>query len=404
MKFYSTELENGLRVIAECSPAASSSALGFFVKTGSRDEFSKELGLSHFLEHMLFKGTEKRSALDVSRDLSAIGAQANAFTSEENTVYYASVLPEHFADAFEIIADMMSPKLDKAEFDLERKVILEEISLYRDRPYHVLFEAAMKQYYGENPLGNSVLGSYESISAMEHETMRAYFERRYKTSNMVVAASGNVDWERLVSLASEHCSSWLDAPCPRKVSRHFASQTEVELRSDNTKQCYVCFCAAGPSSSESFRYPMRLVSTVMGAASTSRVHWELIDKGLVESAAIDLDEMEGDGIHYGYLGTSSEKLEEAQAILAGIMDTPLDFSTEDLERAKIKFATSFALEAESPMKRLMTVAFNYLYRGEYLSLQRELELVRSVCMRDVEEALECYPTSPKSLTRLLPGG
>ena len=143
LKFKSTVLKNGLRVVGEQRSSAVSSALGFFVKTGARDEEADVSGVSHFLEHMMFKGTEKRSALDITYQLGAMGAQANAYTSEENTVYYAAVLPEYFSDALELLSDMLRPALTEEEFKVEKKVILEEIALYQDRPTHVLFEASV---------------------------------------------------------------------------------------------------------------------------------------------------------------------------------------------------------------------------------------------------------------------
>ena len=143
MDFKKYTLENNLTLLGEVNPHAKSVALGFFVKTGARDETADVSGVSHFLEHMMFKGTEKRSALDVTYDLGNLGAQANAFTSEENTVYYASVLPEYFEDTLELLSDMLRPSLSQEEYDVEKKVILEEIALYQDHPMHILFEASM---------------------------------------------------------------------------------------------------------------------------------------------------------------------------------------------------------------------------------------------------------------------
>src|SRR6266404_7128192 len=164
MPFHSHTLPNGLQVIAETSPSARSVALGFFVRTGSRDEAEEVSGVTHFLEHMVFKGTPRRTALDVNRDFDRIGADYNAFTSEENTVFHAAVLPEYLPQAVDILADILRPSLREGDFDMEKKVIIEEIGMYDDQPGWCLFDHAKKAFFEAHPLGNSVLGSAVSIT------------------------------------------------------------------------------------------------------------------------------------------------------------------------------------------------------------------------------------------------
>ena len=159
-------LSNGLTIVGEVNPNHKSCGLGYFVKTGARDETKEEAGISHFLEHMMFKGTAKRDALQVSFDLGNIGAQANAFTSEENTVYYSAIIPEYFEELHELLTDMLRPSLVQEEFDTEKKVILEEIALYQDRPHFYLYEHATAAFFGTHPLSQSVLGTTESVSAL----------------------------------------------------------------------------------------------------------------------------------------------------------------------------------------------------------------------------------------------
>src|SRR5215212_7043761 len=159
MSFQMHKLANGLTVLGEHSPSARSVAVGFFVRTGSRDEVPEEAGVSHFLEHMMFKGTPRRTALDVNLDFDRIGASYNAYTSEENTVYYAAVLPEYLPRGLDILADILRPSLRQEDFDTEKNVILEEIDMYEDQPGSVAWDRARRLYYGTHPLGNTVLGS-----------------------------------------------------------------------------------------------------------------------------------------------------------------------------------------------------------------------------------------------------
>ena len=202
MPFHSYKLPNGLQLIGETTPSTRSVALGFFVRTGSRDETPEVSGVSHFLEHMLFKGTPRRTALDVNLDFDRIGASYNAYTSEENTVYYAAVLPEYLPKAVDILADILRPSLRGDDFDTEKKVILEEIKMYEDQPGSVASENARRIYYASHPLGHSVLGTSASVTALTRDQMHGYFSRRYSPTNIIVSAAGNYDWNELVRLAT----------------------------------------------------------------------------------------------------------------------------------------------------------------------------------------------------------
>src|SRR5438445_8106405 len=184
MPFHTHRLPNGLQLIGETSPSARSAALGFFVRTGSRDESPDVSGVSHFLEHMMFKGTPRRTALDVNLDFDRIGASYNAYTSEENTVYYAAILPEYMNKAIEILADILRPSLRTEDFETEKQVILEEIGMYEDQPGWAAGDHARRIYYAGHTLGNSVLGSKESGGALSRDQMGGQFARRYTAKNI----------------------------------------------------------------------------------------------------------------------------------------------------------------------------------------------------------------------------
>src|SRR5438034_757906 len=178
MPFHQHTLPNGLQLIGETSPSAKSVALGFFVRTGSRDESPEVCGVTHFLEHMVFKGTPRRSAWDVNRDFDQIGANYNAFTSEENTVFYAAVLPEYLPQALDILADILRPSLRDDDFNMEKNVIIEEIGMYEDQPMWSAYDHAKKHYFVSHPLGNSILGTAESITALSRAQMPSYHAPR----------------------------------------------------------------------------------------------------------------------------------------------------------------------------------------------------------------------------------
>src|SRR5438309_4768653 len=201
LTFHHTQLPNGLDVVAELNPDAHSVALGLFVKTGSRDEDPSVNGVSHFLEHMMFKGSSKYTWEDVNRIFDEIGAKYNAYTSQEMTAYYANVLPEFTERAIEHLSHLLRPAIRQSDFDTEKKVILEEIAMYLDDPGHRLYEKLMEVHFGNHPLSMSVLGSADSITRLQRDEMANYFKNRYGPGNMVLVATGRLEFDEIVRLA-----------------------------------------------------------------------------------------------------------------------------------------------------------------------------------------------------------
>src|SRR5258708_231897 len=216
MQFHREVLPTGLTIVGETIPSARAVALGFWVRTGSRDETPEISGVTHFLEHMIFKGSERRDFFAVNRDLDRIGASPNAFTSEENTVFHASVLPEYLPAAVDILADILRPSLRVEDFDMEKEVIIEEIGKYEDQPGYVAYEHARALFYGKHRLGNIVLGTRESVRALQRDQMYEYFRRRYVAPNITVAAAGAYEWDDFVKLIEQHCGQWESSPIGRE--------------------------------------------------------------------------------------------------------------------------------------------------------------------------------------------
>src|SRR5438477_3105553 len=194
LEFHHRQLANGLDIIAEGNPDSHSFAGGLFVKTGARDETPATHGVSHFLEHMMFKGSTKYTWEDVNRIFDEIGAKYNAFTTQEMTAYYANVLPEFTERAMEHLSHLLRPAIRVEDFTTEKKVILEEIAMYRDDPGHRLYERLMEEHFGRHPLSMSILGSPESIEALQRDQMAEYFQRRYGPGNMVLSVTGKFEF------------------------------------------------------------------------------------------------------------------------------------------------------------------------------------------------------------------
>jgi predicted Zn-dependent peptidase len=400
--YHKKVLTNGLTILGETNSSNVSCAIGYFVRTGARDETTVESGLSHFLEHMMFKGTPTRSALDINLELGNLGAQANAFTSEENTVYYASVIPERFSAMQELLSDMLRPSLDPSEFDMEKKVILEEIALYQDRPHFFLFESALKDYFGNHSAGNSVLGSHGSVSELTQPQMLDYFRRRYTPSNTVLCGTGNFNWDNFVADAERLTASWGDAPVGRRLSRHEGKIESKIYRKRNLNQTHAFLVTEGPGAQDMERYPLAILATIMGDSSGSRMYWDLIDRGLAESASVDSDERDGCGCFTAYVSTTADKLDEVVGIAKDILASPKSFSDGDLDRAKAKVISRIVLDGELPMGRLMALGMEWQYRRESTPLRTIIERVQSISRSDIEGALERFPLVRWAEYRLLP--
>ncbi len=404
VQFKQATLENGLTVIAEVNPEAKSVALGYFCKTGSRDETPEISGVSHFLEHMLFKGSAKRDALEVNLEFDRMGAQYNAYTSEENTVYYGAVLPEFAPRLLELWTDLMQPALRQEDFDTEKQVILEEIALYQDRPNVMLFDWGRARYFAGHPLGNSVLGTTHSIRNLTRDQMADYQVRRYAPSNLVLALAGKVDWERTLEQVQRLTASWPKGDSTRAYPE--ANGTVGELREPYPKatQTYLALLAPGVAAQDPRRYAAHILANILGEEGNSRLYWALTDKGLVESVGAGLDEADRAGLFYVYAQTNPANEEVVKVVLRDELERleREGVRQEELERAKNKLATALVFAGETPMQRLMSMGIHYVYNQSYEPLSELARKVEAVTLDDVNSLLEARPFSRSFLYSLVP--
>lgn len=406
LTFHEATLPNGLRVIAEVNPEAKSTALGYFVRTGSRDELAGEEGISHFLEHMVFKGTERRSAWDVNREFDEMGAKYNAFTNEELTVFYGAVLPEFAPRLLDLLSDLMRPAIRPDEFETERKVILEEIALYRDRPNFVLYERAQAAYFGRHPLGRPVLGTVESISKMTREQMVAYHARRYVPNNMTLAFAGNLDWEEMLALAERMTREWAPAPALRNHPRFSPKPRRMREPYDKASQAYAVFVAPGYPANAEERFAARVLADVLGDADNGRLFWGLVDAGLAEAALAYHHEYEELGTFLVYLQGDPAGEEEISARVREELER-LErggVKAEELERAKLKTATQLVFAGETSLSRLFYLGMGYSYTGRYEALDTVRRWVMHLEPYHLDELLETRPFSRALEFWLVPAG
>lgn len=418
MQRHHHQLANGLTLVGEHDASAHSLALGFFVRTGARDETSEINGVSHFLEHMMFKGTSRRSPEDVNREFDEMGARYNAFTSEENTVYYGNVLPRFQERLLDLLSDMMRPALRDEDFDVEKNVILEEIAMYHDRPQSVLFEAAQNRYFRGHPLGASVLGSADSIRNLQRDQMHEYFERRYAANNLTLVLTGNYDWDAARAQAEEVCGNWNTADTPRELAGFDpAPSIHVERpmveredepgkvqRVDRFNRAHIALVAPGYAEQDERRYAAAVASYAIGAGEGSRLYWALVHPGIAEAAQIGHDANDGVGVYYGYVLADPARAQEslnvlratiAEACAGGLKD-------EEVERTKRRLASHMVLSAETPMGRLRPVGMDWVYRREQKSADDALRLLLEVTPQAVNAALAEKPFEKSTVVALGP--
>jgi predicted Zn-dependent peptidase len=404
MRFKHAQLDNGLTVVAEINPEAASMAAGFFVRTGSRDETPEIAGTSHFLEHMMFKGTARRTAFDVNREFDEMGASYNAFTSEENTVYYGAVLPQFQERLLDLLGDMLRPALRQEDFDVEKHVILDEIALYQDMPRWRVYEALMTQYFAGHPLGHSILGTNESIQALRREQMLDYFNRRYSPGNITVIGVGNVDFDAFVDKTRRMTSHWTPYDVGRDTPR-FGGTTSRTVQSDEkVAREHIGFLSPAPSRQDSSRYAADLLAAILGDDTGSRLYYALVDTALADEAGTGLHAMDGTGAFVSFISCDAENASKAVTVFHDEIRKLLDEGPTESEMtaAKNKIASAATLKGEVPMGRLTAVGFDWVYRGLYEPLAEQIETLFAVTRDEVMAVAREYDLSKTSMLALGP--
>jgi predicted Zn-dependent peptidase len=404
MQFRQQTLANGLEIVAECNPQAYSASYAFFVRTGSRDENDANSGVSHFLEHMVFKGTPTRTSLDVNRQLDELSSNSNAFTNEEQTVYYATTLPEDQRPILGLLSDIMRPSLRQEDFETEKKVILEEIAKYDDQPPYGAHEKCMAAYFGEHPLGRSILGTAETITALKREQMLEYFETRYSPKNIVLAAAGNIDFDSLVDAADKFCGAWKPFEAPRQLPPAPPRSGFQVLAKPQSVQQYIVQASSAPSAESDARYAARVLATIVGDDSGSRLFWELVDTGDVEYAAISAQEFQGTGMLMTSIScppdSTADILKRISDVLQDVEDNGV--TEEELQQAKNKICAHIVLQAERPTSRVFSVGNGWLQRRQYRTVREVVDSYRSVTLDHIETILKQHPLTIQTTVAIGP--
>jgi len=403
LQFFHHRLDNGLQIVAELNATSHSFAAGLFVRTGSRDETSQLNGVSHFLEHMLFKGSASLDWQAMNRVFDEMGARYNAFTTQEMTAYYGNVLPEFTDKLLAHLGQLFEPLIREEDFVTEKKVILEEIAMYNDEPGQRVYEKLMEAHFAPHPLGMSVIGTDATINAMQRDQMADYFKARYGPGNTVLSVSGNMDFDHIVKAATRLYGHWTNQQVDRIFPEPTPSGRKLSLVDAKVNRAYVMTMTSGPSAQDDDRFAAKVLEDVLGDAEGSRLYWALVDPAIAEDADFGFYPHDRCGSFYLSLITDPAKAQQALSIAnRELKRVRQDITEAEVTRARNKLASSITLGSESPMGRMRAVGSEWIYTSHYRSLEDDMAVLESITADTLGKLLDKYDFEPMTMVSLSP--
>jgi predicted Zn-dependent peptidase len=379
-----TELDSGVRVVTEAVPSVRSIALGMFIGTGSRYEAPAQAGVSHFLEHLLFKGTERFSSVEIDQIFDGMGAEVNAGTGKETTSVYSRFLDQHLEEALDVMADMVL-RPAYPDIDAERQVVIEEIAMYEDEPSEKVHDVLSEAIFGDHPLGRPIIGTADVIASVPVPQIAAYHDGRYVGPNLVVTAAGNLEHERVVELVERL------APAPPGAVEPFAAappaiSPRARFYAKQTEQYHLCLGAPGIPRGDDRRFVLRVLDTILGGSSSSRLFQEVREKRGLAYAVYSYSSQYVDTGQVGvYVGTRPDNVAQAMEVIAAelrrIATEPVD--PDELSRAKENVKGRLALSLESTLTRMNRLGGSVLMGIPVLSLDEMVDRIDAVDADDV---------------------
>lgn len=384
---------SGLRIVTEEVPSVRSAAVGIWVNVGSRDEAPATAGASHFLEHLLFKGTTSRTALEISSSIESVGGEMNAFTSKEYTCFYARVIDTDLPMAINVVSDLITSSIVTAlDVDAERKVVLEEIAMRDDDPSDLVHDLFSDTYYGDTPIGRPILGTVESIKGMSRNTVFNYYKKKYLPQDLVVAVAGNIKHKRVVAMVEDALSrdNFLDvmaAPVIRpNTTVKNTRQQSVGLLYKKSEQAHMFYGMEGVARADERRFAMGVLSAALGGGMSSRLFQEIREKrGLAYSVYAYAQQFAGSGVLGFYAGCNPAKaievIEIIQSVLADVADNGM--THEEIERAKGAVRGSLVLSQEDTGSRMSRIGKNEIVYGQVMDFDDILKAISRVSAEDI---------------------
>ncbi|MBK6909945.1 MAG: insulinase family protein [bacterium] len=406
--YHKTVLPNGIRLVTEKIPSVRSAALGIWVQVGSRHESALLNGISHFIEHMAFKGTATRSAMDIAKTIERGGGHINAFTGKELTCFYVHVLDEQLPTAVDILCDILQNSVyDPAEMEKEKQVILDEIRDHEDMPDDVVHEQFVEQVFGDHPIARPILGSPKNVSSFSRENIREFMTEHYAPHRIVVAAAGNIQHGKLEKLIAQK----LNQKGKKKAQQAQTIKPLVpgfERKSRPIQQAHMLIGGRGISYGSKDRIPLSMLNTVLGGGMSSRLFQNIREKHGIAYAVYSYADSLSDTGYFGvYLATDKARVERAREMviveLKDLQDRPL--TKAELEEIKIQFKGGLMLGLENTSSRMMRLARMEIYSGRYVPLDEISEKIDAVTPKKVQAiAVKLFDPSNLVTSLLEPNG
>ncbi len=403
---------SGLRIVTEEVPSVRSAAVGIWVNVGSRDEAPATAGASHFLEHLLFKGTKTRTALEISSSIESVGGEMNAFTSKEYTCFYARVIDTDLPMAIDVVSDLITSSIVTAlDVDAERKVVLEEIAMRDDDPSDLVHDLFSDTYYGDTQIGRPILGTIESINKMSRNTVFNYYKKKYLPSDLVVAVAGNIKHKRVVAMVEEALSrdNFLDVVGTPNIRPNTpikkGPQTPVGLMYRKTEQAHMLYGMEGVARADSRRFAMGVMSAALGGGMSSRLFQEIREKrGLAYSVYAYSQQFAGSGTLGFYAGCNPAKAVEVVELIREVLTDVADngMTHEEIERAKGAVRGSLVLSQEDSGSRMSRIGKNEIVYGQVMDFDDILKAISRVTAEDIREIAGEYLTKAPTLALVGP--
>ncbi len=388
-----TTLDSGLRVATEAMPSVRSIALGFWIRAGSRDEGTEQAGISHFLEHLLFKGTDRFSSREIDEAFDSLGAEVNAGTSKETTSVYSRFLDGHLERAFDVLQDMVL-RPAYPDIDSERRVVIEEIAMYEDEPSDKVHDVLAGAVFGDHPLGRPIIGRADVVSSVPIPSIAAWHQARYVPSNVVVAAAGNIDHDELVRLVTAATDGITPAEAPVLAGTPSDNAPVLRFHRKDTEQYHVCLGGPGMARGDERRFALRVLDTILGGSSSSRLFYEVREKrGLAYSVYSYASHYADTGQVALYVGTRPDNVGEATEVLGNELRRLVEegVTAEELERARENVKGRTVLSMESTSVRMNRLGGSLLMGVPLLTVDEVLAAFDAVTLDDVVElARELY--------------
>jgi len=390
--FKRIRLENGLRVVCEKIPYVRSVSVGIWAGTGSRYETRENNGISHFIEHMMFKGTTKRNAREIAESIDNIGGQINAFTGKECTCYYTKTLDENIDIAMDVLADMFfNSKFDEKDIDLERKVILEEIRMYEDSPEELVHDMLSETVWVKDTLGYPILGTEDSLNRINRMSIRDYMKKNYTPSNCVISVSGNFDEDGLKDLVEKYFSHWNSDFDGRKNFNRAEFVNKVSIKEKDTEQVHICMGFNGIEQGNENLYTLLAINNIFGGGMSSRLFQKIREEmGLVYSIYSYPSAYKNAGLFTIYAGMNPENLElVVDLILEEITDLKKNYiSKDELEKSKNKLKGSHIFGLESTSSRMNSIGKSEVLLGYVYTPEEILKKIDNIDMDRVVEVVD----------------